>query len=272
MRFKLHISFVGKNPFKIPLNYQYPLSAWIYKTIHNGSNEFAAWLHEKGYMDSKRQYKLFSFSQLEIDQFSVDSDRLIINNPHAEFVINFVAQEAAEPFIKGLFQQQTGSIGDKSSHVDFTIHQIEKLPEPNFSENMVFKTLSPLVISKTPENRNGLPIFLHPEEPDFARILHDNLVNKYTAWMLNNVSTGKTSLVNPGKQLEFKLLSTPKPRLITIKANTPQQTKVRGYMMKFEVKASPDLLQMGYYAGFGEKNSLGFGCVGFINEKQNIQP
>ena len=46
MRFKLAIKFEGKIPVILPVNYQYPLSAWIYKTIHNGNNEFAAWLHE----------------------------------------------------------------------------------------------------------------------------------------------------------------------------------------------------------------------------------
>ncbi len=261
MRFKLKVKLVGNGPFVLPVNYQYPLSAWIYNTIHAGNNQFATWLHKKGYMDNKRQYKLFSFSQLEIDQFSVDSNRLIINNPHADFVINFVAPEAAEPFIKGLFQQQTGSLGDKLSQVDFIINHIEILPDPHFIENMIFKTLSSVVVSKTPESRNGIPIFLHPEDLDFARIMHDNLVNKFTAWVINNDSRRKTLLTKPGKEFEFKLLSTPKPRLITIKASTPQQTKVRGYMMKFEVRASADLLRIGYYAGFGEKNSMGFGCV-----------
>lgn len=263
MRFRLKLKFnKPSGAVTLPINYQYPVSSWIYKTIHEGNNEFASWLHEKGYIDNKRKYKLFSFSQLEIDKFSTDKDRLLINNPEAEMIINFVAQEAAEPFIKGLFQQKHGSIGDKISQSTFNITHIEKLQEPVFDDQMILKTLSPLVVSKTPENREGTPIYLQPDDLDFARIMYDNLVNKYTAWMLCNANAGITFHTGRDTRFEFKLLSTPKPRLITIKANTPQQTKVRGYMMKFEVKAPADLLRMGYYAGFGEKNSLGFGCVG----------
>lgn len=267
MRFQLKLTFQGKAPYTLPINYQYPLSAWIYKTIHNVNNEFASWLHEKGYMDNKRQYKLFSFSQLELDKYSTDKDRLIVNNPEATLQINFVAQEAAEPFIKGVFQHKEGSLGDKTSQVDFAIAQIEKLPDPVFTENMVFKTLSPIVVSKTPEIRSQAPAYLHPEDPEFAKILKDNLINKNTAWMLSSAGTGNHIALGLSDSFEFKILSQPKPRLITIKANTPQQTKVRGYMLKFSLQAPAPLLKMGYHAGFGEKNSLGFGCVGVVDEK-----
>lgn len=271
MRFKIKLVFKGNFPFIIPINYQYPLSAWIYKTIHSGNNEFASWLHEKGYMDNKRQYKLFSFSQLDIDKFSTDKDRLIINNPEATLLINFVAQQAAEPFIKGLFQQKHGSIGDKASQADFTISQIEKMPDPTFTDHMVFNSLSPIVVSKTPEDRTLAPIYLHPEDSEFARILKENLINKSTAWMMSEAGAGTTIPFGQTNEFDLQLLSKPKPRLITIKANTPQQTKVRGYMMKFRLQAPAPLLQMGYHAGFGEKNSLGFGCVGVAENKTNIE-
>jgi CRISPR-associated endoribonuclease Cas6 len=262
MRFELSFEFKGNGPFILPVNYQYPLSAWIYKVIHHGDNEFAGWLHEKGYMDKTRQYKLFTYSQLNIDQFSIDKDRLKIHNPKATLQISFFANEAAEPFIKGLFTQQLGSIGDQKSRVDFSVNQISRMPEPVLGETMIFKTLSPVIISKTQEDRTLAPEYLHPEDKDFARIMHDNLVNKYTAWMMN--SAGNTLIMNDANGFEFKTLSPPKSRLITIKANTPQQTRIRGYTMKFSLKTSLPLLKMGYYAGFGEKNSLGFGCVGVV--------
>jgi CRISPR-associated endoribonuclease Cas6 len=264
MRFELKLELKGNGPYLLPINYQYPLSAWIYKVIHQGNNKFAHWLHEKGYMDKKRQYKLFTFSQLNIDKFTIDNDRLVINNPLSSLIISFFANEAAEPFIKGLFQDQKGSMGDKTSQVEFTIQQISKLQDPQFSGTTIYQTLSPIVVSKTPDERGQAPLYLHPEDPDFVRILNDNLVNKYTAWMLSDAGTGNQIPLGQSDNFEFRHLSKPKPRLITIKANTPQQTRVRGFMMKFSLQAPAPLLQMGYHAGFGEKNSLGFGCVGVV--------
>lgn len=261
MRFILQFELQGKGPYILPINYQYLLSSWIYKTIHNGDNQFASWLHQQGYLDKQRSYKLFTFSQLNIDKFKVEKDRLIIQNPIASLTAGFFADEAAEPFIKGLFTKQKGSIGDNQSVVDFHIQQIYKAEEPEITNHATFDTLSPVIISQTPEDRNKAAQYLSPEDREFGRIMHQNLMNKYTAWMMSEAGAGSSLDFGTDGLYDFQLIGTPKPRLITIKANTPQQTKVKGYMMRFSMKAPTPLLKMGYHAGFGEKNSLGFGCV-----------
>jgi len=53
---------------------------------------------------------------------------------------------------------------------------------------------------------------------------------------------------------------------ITIKAGKPDQTKIVGYLFTFHLEAPAELLRIGYYAGFGEKNSIGFGCGEVINK------
>ena len=62
----------------------------------------------------------------------------------------------------------------------------------------------------------------------------------------------------------FNLLSVPKSVLITIKANTPQQTKVRGYRYDFEITLPIELMRLLYDCGIGEKNSMGFGMIKII--------
>lgn len=261
MRFRIHIHAESKAPLVLPINYQYPVSAWIYKVIHEGDNEFAGWLHSQGYLDQKRQYKLFTFSQLSIDKFKVEKDRLVIRNPELSFIVSFFAEQAAEPFIKGLFKDQKGSIGDQRSKVNFRVSRIEKLNDPDFENSLTLKTRSPLVAAKTPDDKSKNAIFLSPEDTAFPQILYNNLINKYTAWMINSKKHPATMDFDNKTGFAFHLLNKPKPRLITIKAHTPQETKVKGYIFDFQIKAPTPLLEMGYHAGFGEKNSLGFGCV-----------
>ena len=38
-------------------------------------------------------------------------------------------------------------------------------------------------------------------------------------------------------------------------------TNIIGFMAPFEVVGKPELIEMGYEAGFGEKGSMGFGMV-----------
>ena len=67
------------------------------------------------------------------------------------------------------------------------------------------------------------------------------------------------------------ILSKPKSRLITIKANTPHESKLRGYLFDFKIKAPAEVIKLGYYAGFGEKNSLGFGCCEVIEGMKHLR-
>lgn len=99
-------------------------------------------------------------------------------------------------------------------------------------------------------------------------ILPVNYQYELSAWIykvINNlkenqkVFTGQESTF-VAKDATFTLLSQPRQKGITIKAGTPQQSKLVGYQYNFKIKADAELLRMGYYCGFGEKNSLGFGC------------
>ncbi len=64
MRIKITFNLPGSR-LVLPLNYQYPLSAWIYKVLENGDHDFSKFLHEHGYRhDSNKAFKLFTFSNL----------------------------------------------------------------------------------------------------------------------------------------------------------------------------------------------------------------
>jgi CRISPR-associated endoribonuclease Cas6 len=51
---------------------------------------------------------------------------------------------------------------------------------------------------------------------------------------------------------------------VTIKAGTLQETKVRGFMCKLDLRCPKELMQIAYECGLGEANSQGFGCLGTI--------
>jgi CRISPR-associated endoribonuclease Cas6 len=256
MKFKLTLELTGNNR-KIPINYQYEQSSWIYKTIHYGNPEFSEWLHNHGYLDGRKQFKLFTFSPIFPEKYVISGDRLEFQSVHAHTYISFYTPEAAEPFIVGLFHNQLFPLGDIYSQVQFKIGSVEKLPEPGWNETMVFKALSPIVISKIEEGQKNAQ-YLSPDNNEYGQLLLNNLFTKLEA----AVPGSKTSpLTKPGT---FKIRSTPRSKLIKIKAATPQETSIRGYLFDFEINAPLELIKMGYSAGFGEKNSLGFGCCEVI--------
>lgn len=319
MRFKL--TFESKHPSKnkqqvLPINYQYPVSSWIYKMIHSGNSEFAEWLHSKGYMDQNKQFRLFNFSNLQIHKARAKGDRLMIGSPEISLIISFYPIEMLEYFITGLFKNQHFSIGDKKSQADFIVKTVERLPEPAINEEMEFQTLSPVLVSYKKDASMKYADYLHPENGYYAELLVRNLVAKYNTfygkkakiqksvqeaerrvsddnkitdpWLIHaeaegindnentrsglpnsndrQAATGEHALSIEKMAYHFELLSEPKSKLITIKSGTAEESQLRGYLYKFRLSAPVNLMRMGYYAGFGEKNSLGFGC-GEVVEK-----
>ncbi|MES2733368.1 MAG: CRISPR-associated endoribonuclease Cas6 [Bacteroidota bacterium] len=267
MRFQLTLT--RQRGERLPLSYQYELSAWLYRVIQAASPEFSRFLHEQGYPlgnqeTATKRFKLFTFSHLQIPTYRVEKEkgRLWVQSPDVQLQVSFCLEEAAEHFITGLFMNQRFALGDKQSQIDFMVTAVEALPRPVFTQTSSFRTLSPLCVSVS-EERNGrlMPQYRSPEDPDFTACLLDNLINKYIALAQYQPAGASMSAQQEEPAMAFRLLSVPKEKKIVIKANTPEETKIRAYLFDFELQAPIPLLEFGYAAGFGEKNSTGFGCV-----------
>jgi CRISPR-associated endoribonuclease Cas6 len=251
MRLRVTLAIKDNNRV-LPINYQYEFSAWIYRLINDGNPDFAKWLHTNGYENNSKQFKLFTFSGLSGFRYKREDDRLTILSDEAEIIISFYPIEILEPFIMGLFRGQEFSIGDRISSVGFSVKTVEKLPDPIFEPSMKFRLISPIHITQKNPFAEDKTDHLNPLHKDFEKIFIRNLVEKYNAY-------------NEAKDFEtagflLKILSEPIRRLIKIKADKPGETKLTGYLFDFELNSTPELNKIGYFAGFGKSNSLGFGC------------
>ncbi len=261
MRFTLTLSLDQINS-KIPINYQYELSSWIYKTINEGNPEFAEFLHSRGYMNDNKSFKLFCFSNLIVPKFKTEFDRLVLACEQIKLMVSFYPIEAMEPFIVGLFKNQAFTIGDRKSHAGFVVSSVEKMKEPEFTDQMSFKFLSPIhVIRKNPFDPSKTD-HLDPEHKDFEGNFFDNLINKYNAYHKS------TDFDVSGLKLE--LLTEPRSKAIHIKQGTKQETILKSYFFDFKITAPAKLIRIGYYAGFGKENSQGFGFAEIRNEKLDV--
>lgn len=246
----------------LPLNYQYPLSAWVYKVLEMGDKDFSKFLHEHGYRhENQKTFKLFTFSNLQFPdkmwRIIKGTDRMEVFSGTAQIILSFQIPVAAEKFVTGLFKDQKTEIGDRISTVKMEVATIEMLTYPEFSEVMRFSTLSPVVITKVTDETK-YEQYLKPGDIDFERLFFKNLVDKHNAY---ERSTDGQALLLENGNLKFTCLTkNPVSRLQTIKAHTNEEVKVRGYLFDFEIAAPPALIKTGYESGFGAMNALGFGC------------
>lgn len=254
MRFELTLQLEPSERGRtLPINYQYELSSWIYKVLNEGDPIFSAWLHSKGYKTKEKPFRLFTFSKLFIEKVKVRGDRLLMVSNEAKLIISFLPEEIITPFILGLFKDRHLLLGDSFTQAAFNVTAVESLKPEEFEPRMTMTTISPLFVD-TDRQESRKKIHLGPDAEHYSEIITKNLKEKYRALYQKE----------PGAEwsdVEITPLGTIKPKTITIKVGTPQETQIKGYQFKFQITGSPELIKIGYYGGFGGLNSQGFGCV-----------
>lgn len=182
MRFKLTLQIqpeVMGN--ELPINYQFPLQAAIYKTLANSDAEFATWLHENGYQQDGKRFKLFTFSNLIVPQYGIgkERERLEIKSDYVTLLISFLPEKSTQKFIEGIFNNRTIQIADHLSGVQFVVREIQVMSPLNYKPDMVFRTLSPICISL--RNKRGHMDYLAPNDSRYELGLLTGLLARYNA-------------------------------------------------------------------------------------------
>ena len=249
----------------ISVNYNYPLSAAIYKLLQLGSPEFSDFLHNKGYELDNKPYKLFSFS-LNFQEFEIVHNLIKLNNPNVNLIVSSpMIGDFIQNFLIGTFNDQRLELFADNHKSFFHISHAEIIPEPIFHEKTNFELLSPIVISTIAEHKGKLvPHYLTNEDDikEINRILNKNLSNKF---YLINKAEYKGCGVN--LQWDDKFLEAARKknkrvtRKVTVRKNNEIPVNIIGLKIPFSLEGDPELMYTGYECGFGEKNSIGFGLA-----------
>ncbi|ADT83448.1 CRISPR-associated endoribonuclease Cas6 [Thermococcus barophilus] len=225
--------------FKVPYNHLYYLQGLVYRRIQRVNPELSLSLHRP------KVPKLFTFSLFmtkERHRMS-GNNKYFIGRKEAFFYFSTAVPEIAEAFIGGLLQEPEVKLWGER----FYVETVKALPEPISFSGKIYSTLSPIAVT-TVKMQFGKPRHydLGPDEPEFYENLKENLKQKYL------LIYGK----KPPEDFEIEVLSA-KPKRFEVKPGIFQ----RAWHLIFRAYGDDELIRAGYLAGFGEKNSLGFGMV-----------
>lgn len=257
MRIRLSLQPVHRRT-AVPVNYQYPLSAAIYKILSQASPAYAEFLHDRGYpAPSGRLMKLFTFSHLWIPGSRFENGRLVSTRPGLWrlHIGSPMMQDFVQYFVMGLFQDTRIQIAAMGVCAQFVVQQVEALEIPQLSEAMRFKTLSPIVVSTAREYHGEVKkYYFRPYDEGLSEALRENLLQKYA------IVEGRAP---EDDRFEFLLESQdrPKSKKITLKEGTPEATEIKAFETSFTLKGNPKLMQVAWDCGLGDHNSQGFGMV-----------
>jgi CRISPR-associated endoribonuclease Cas6 len=253
MRVKLTFSAIRQKTM-LPLNYNHAVGSLIYRTLGNASEEFAALLHDEGFKAERRRFKLFTFSRLWMKRSRVVGDRLLLESPVVTLQVSSPVRDFIEHFVSGLFQSEVFNIAGAG----FVLEQAETVAPPEISERMSFRALSPITESVRDEQNRVRYLGMND---DWSEVMQRNLVRKYIAlhgreplydglhWVWDEVYIAEQAKRN---------------RRPSVLIEVNEGIKVRGWLVPFRVEGSKELIELGYEAGFGKSNAMGFGMAEVI--------
>jgi CRISPR-associated endoribonuclease Cas6 len=180
---------------------------------------------------------------------------LIISTPMFE--------EFIQSLVMGLFENQMMEIdGAHGQRIKFPIMVVTRVPEPEFSSEMHYRTLSPLVLKTVIDGEKGRQTYYYrPYDKGLAGAVANNLLGKY------QTIHGTLPL---DQNLDFQLDETyikkrggPEKisNLITLHKGQDNATQIKGFSCPFVLKGSKALIETAWHAGIGDHTGMGFGCV-----------
>ena len=186
--------------------------------------------------------KFFTFSKLMSSRKTLFGDQMKVED-RLYFDFSSPKKEITIALVNGMLEKSNVKI----ANANFILEEVEVLQEPEIGNKETFLTLSPISVT-TVEDEDGHKkiVDLYPREPKFYDNIRKNLIKKYTLLYEKEPEND---------DLEIKVKKV-KPKRIKIK-----NTFHRCSEMVFEAIGNKELLKIGYQAGFGERNSMGFGMV-----------
>ena len=255
MKFKITLKVNRKFGDLLPFNYQYEQSAVIYRILAQADTQYSSWLHENGYLlHERKRFKLFCYSPFIFEKVKPlpEAGCLNIIGEKAEWYISFIPEKSTFEFIQGIFAHQSFSIGNKKYQVAFDVVGVEAMSMPQLTEQMAFQAMSPICVKLHKDNKTQ---YLSPDNPMFADGILKGLMARYE-------SIHGQPFEMEDREFSFELTDNKiKSKLITIKANTPYESRVRGYLCSFRMKAPLELMKIAREGGIGEQCSQGFGFI-----------
>lgn len=227
----------------LPWNYQHYLMGAIYERLIALGPELERHFHEEGIQLGNKCYRLFTFSKL-FPRYARGTDQGLYIEPPVHWYVSSPLPYLMDAFARSVLPGPTIRI----SRVTLEIRHAYVVPDVPPEGECMLRTISPIVTSEGVQQEDGRlwKRYLTPDEPKFWTNLAANIRNKALALGLD---VGD-------EPVEFQPAGTWRSRLIEI-----QGSRVRAFEGTFIARGNNQLIRLGYQAGFGERNSQGFGMV-----------
>lgn len=191
---------------------------------------------------------MFTFSLLKGSYQLNNFNKTISFYGEVKLIISSPLEEFCQSLVNILLSRGSMRLGPQEVEIEKVLANRQIVEQ----EEVVVRTISPVVLYSTmlrPEGRK-YTVYFQPGDPDYNRLLNQNLRKKYQAFY---------GVEPPVGDVQAKALGLQKMNIVDYKG-----TIIKGYSGKLLLTGPVQLLQLAVDGGLGGKNSQGFGCLEVI--------
>ncbi len=209
-------------------------------------------MHDQGYLNEGRAFKLFTFSQLNGSYTIRRKTKRILFNGDITWQISSVAVNFIQELGNGFLVGSPLTFNQQLVHVT----EMQCIPLQINKRKCHIKMLSPLTVHRTYETIDGKKRthFITPYDPVFADMVFDNLRRKYEAYYQRKAMN------------DFRIHPVNVSKREKVVARYKNNFFITGYMGHYRLESDPELLTFAAAVGLGSRNSAGFGMFEIVEE------
>lgn len=240
---KYRLTFLCKNPVSLPRQYNKILQAAILKWL--GNEACASFLHDQGYQNEKRTFKLYTFSEISgIHEYDAKSRKIVFKDK-IQLYLSFYTEESHTLLMKNIEKKKPLKLGVNL----LELYDCELVRE--IYTNCLVETVSPITIHSTFELADGRKktYYYSPFERNFSEMMRQNLLRKYES-LYGILPENDEFRIIPEKEKTLKEVTLYYNRFL-----------IKGWRGAFRLYGSEEMIKMALLSGIGARNGIGLGCV-----------
>lgn len=246
MRFKIY--FDCEKEIRLPKYYNSCVQNMIYNNVRL-NEQFC----NEEYIYKNERLDLFTFSKLN-GRYKINSytDEIVFTSP-----VEIILSSPIESFLSrfGYLMIICDDVYLGENQLKMT--KLRVMEKPKIDSLELIYMLSPVVVYNTFIKSSGESLlhFYSPNDKEFSEIIEKDLREKF--FMIHNYEPE-----------EFQRISISPVKVEERLFRYNHDIEMRTWIGIFILEGSSELINIGYEAGIGCMNSLGFGCFEFIDNKR----
>ena len=242
----MQIKIYLENPseLRLPMDYGYRLSSAVYR-LAASDGEYSAFLHDMGYGEDGRRYKLFTYSPL-VGHYRIEGRSIVFDGD-----ISFEVRSISKRFCGAVRASLMSNGCVKLMDTVLRVKMVECGDNAPYVPEAELRTLSPIVVSSSAD---GKTVYCSPEDDRWEEMVNATLSRKFAA----------AYDTTPPSAVKLTLCGKPKKVVTRVKG-----IWVTAYHARFGLSAHPQVTAFLYETGIGSKNSQGFGMIELIDSPIN---